>query len=176
MGRLDYQRKWATGFTLNIGCGDNPAGIGNVQLDLDVWRHDNFVWGDAHHLPFKDSSFDTVVLGDMLEHALHPEQVLEEAKRVTRSRIVITVPKEAIPHSTGQHIEEGRRIFCAETPHPKRICKFPESTISHGPAINSFSEEWLKSLIEPLGMAILDWHFVPEHDWMNWLICLKRRK
>jgi 2-polyprenyl-3-methyl-5-hydroxy-6-metoxy-1,4-benzoquinol methylase len=49
---------------------------------------------NASHLPFVDDSFDTIILGEILEHLTHPERVLEQARRVARenARIVITVP------------------------------------------------------------------------------------
>src|SRR5258708_37519722 len=49
---------------------------------------------DASQLPFPDESFDTVVLGEIIEHLTQPERVLREAKRVLRhgGRVIITVP------------------------------------------------------------------------------------
>jgi spore maturation protein CgeB/SAM-dependent methyltransferase len=49
---------------------------------------------DATDLPFPDESFDTVILGEILEHLVHPHRVLEQAKRVLRNegRLVVTVP------------------------------------------------------------------------------------
>src|SRR5262245_52811383 len=50
--------------------------------------------GDAACLQFEDGSFDTVILGEVLEHLTHHEQVLEQAWRVLteKGRIVVTVP------------------------------------------------------------------------------------
>jgi len=49
---------------------------------------------DAVQLPFPDESFDTVVLGEILEHLVHPARVLAQARRVLRpgARLVVTVP------------------------------------------------------------------------------------
>lgn len=41
--------------------------------------------GDAHALPFDDSSFDAVTFGFCLHHIPHPERALAEARRVLRS-------------------------------------------------------------------------------------------
>jgi spore maturation protein CgeB/SAM-dependent methyltransferase len=59
-----------------------------------VRRRVTFRVGDASQLPFEDASFDTVVLGEILEHLTHPARVLAEAKRVLREggRLIITVP------------------------------------------------------------------------------------
>lgn len=47
---------------------------------------------DAKCLQFSDDSFDTVLLFEVLEHVDRPEEVLKEAKRVSRKNILITVP------------------------------------------------------------------------------------
>jgi spore maturation protein CgeB/ubiquinone/menaquinone biosynthesis C-methylase UbiE len=49
---------------------------------------------DAAHLSFPDGSFDTIILGEVLEHLTHPEKILREAKRLLKGegRVIITVP------------------------------------------------------------------------------------
>ena len=49
---------------------------------------------DATSLPFEDGCFDTIILGEILEHLTHPEKVLKEARRVLKDGgiAVITVP------------------------------------------------------------------------------------
>lgn len=48
----------------------------------------------AYNLPFPDQSFDTVVMGEVLEHLGMPLTALEEASRIARQRIVVTVPND----------------------------------------------------------------------------------
>ena len=43
-------------------------------------------------LPFEDSTFDTVIMLDILEHLYAPEKLLEEAARVSKKNIIISVP------------------------------------------------------------------------------------
>ena len=43
-------------------------------------------------LNFRDKSFDTILLFEILEHAKNPEEILAEAKRIARKNILITVP------------------------------------------------------------------------------------
>src|ERR1043166_2084581 len=43
-------------------------------------------------LPFQDRSFDSVVALDVLEHLYDPAQVLREAFRVSRKRVIVSVP------------------------------------------------------------------------------------
>jgi len=70
----------------------------------------NFHLADAHNLPFPNNSFDVAVLGEVLEHVQDPAQVLREAVRVSRKKLVITVPLEyewaldAKPFTTLGHI------------------------------------------------------------------------
>ncbi|GAH77252.1 unnamed protein product, partial [marine sediment metagenome] len=54
----------------------------------------NFICADAHHLPFNDNSFDSVVIGELLEHVTNPVQVLKQATRVSRKKVIFTVPNE----------------------------------------------------------------------------------
>jgi ubiquinone/menaquinone biosynthesis C-methylase UbiE len=43
-------------------------------------------------LPFGDKSFDTVIMSEVLEHLFEPQMLLQEAKRVSRKNVLITVP------------------------------------------------------------------------------------
>lgn len=47
---------------------------------------------DAIDLPYEDGSFDTVVLGEILEHMDNPGLAFAEACRVARERVIVTVP------------------------------------------------------------------------------------
>lgn len=73
-----------------------PPWISSVTVfDCDKWvGMFPLVRGDAHRLPFRDGSFDTVCLGDILEHVADDVQVLREAVRVARVRVVATTPDE----------------------------------------------------------------------------------
>lgn len=45
-------------------------------------------------LPFKDDSFDLVVLSQVLEHLFYPEKVIGEVKRVSKKYILVGLPNE----------------------------------------------------------------------------------
>lgn len=68
--------------------------------DEIVQRRVRFQIADASQLPFADESFDTVVLGEVLEHLTHPTRVLGEAKRVLRDggHLIVTVPLGLNPY------------------------------------------------------------------------------
>ena len=44
---------------------------------------------DGKHLPFKDNSFDIVFIAYVLHHSIEPIELLKEARRVTRDKIII---------------------------------------------------------------------------------------
>jgi SAM-dependent methyltransferase len=50
--------------------------------------------GNAEQLPFEDRRFDRVYCSEVLEHVLHPEQVVAEIARVIKpdGRVVLTIP------------------------------------------------------------------------------------
>ncbi len=93
---------------LDIGCGDGlllsalaKNGVTGFGVDvseegarkcrekgLDV----SVVDITTYALPFKDGSFDTVVMLDVLEHVYAPEELLKEAVRVSKKYVIISVP------------------------------------------------------------------------------------
>lgn len=67
-----------------------------------------FQTADATALPFEDQTFDTVIVGEVLEHLIHPQRVLMEARRVLTAdgRLVVTVPLGL----THDHVDH-KRVF-----------------------------------------------------------------
>lgn len=54
-------------------------------INLDIFEFYNVdVLGDAHRLPFKDNTFDAVILEAVLEHVIDPEVVVSEVFRVLK--------------------------------------------------------------------------------------------
>lgn len=43
-------------------------------------------------LPFNDNSFEVIILSDVLEHLINSEEVLKEARRVSRDLILVSIP------------------------------------------------------------------------------------
>lgn len=60
--------------------------VRNKDIDAEVF---DFASGP---LPYENNSFDTVVMLDILEHLYSPQDLLEEAKRVSKKSIIISVP------------------------------------------------------------------------------------
>ncbi len=174
---------------LNIGVGDNLIGFGEntLQFDMDKYLYDNFVQGDAHQLPFKDNSFDTVVISDVMEHVINPTQVCKEATRVCR-RLILSIFEEWRLGGEGQHIEIGhevqregmrRRNMVKYDDAPNLLERIPEETISHNPHIWQFTDKIIRDLIWSTGWKVVEFCKEPEcvhlgHTWWNWLIVLKK--
>ncbi len=91
---------------LDVGCavGEysfrlNQAGYECVGVDINrhyarraAQRGVEVCVMDAANLGFNDKSFDAVLLIEVLEHVDDPATILDEAKRVSRDTVVITVP------------------------------------------------------------------------------------
>ncbi|MDD2891216.1 MAG: class I SAM-dependent methyltransferase [bacterium] len=89
---------------LDIACGKGQyipyiASLNKVIYGMDFVKEflpsgqRNFICGNVTQLPFKDNSFDTSILFDILEH-IDDEKALFEAVRVAKKRIIATVPME----------------------------------------------------------------------------------
>lgn len=99
---------------LNGAAKEDPAKLGTLYdaVNLDVNDYDpqerislyqipNFVCGSLLNIPFGDSTFGTVVLGEILEHCppASADRIMQEVKRVLRDdgRVVVTVPLDSRP-------------------------------------------------------------------------------
>ena len=105
--RIDAIVNFATGFVLDIGCSDGIASIligrrghkvvgidflpehiqrAKVELaaQLEPCRSVQFAEGNAEKLYFPDDTFDTVILGQIIEHVADDKAVLAEAFRVLK--------------------------------------------------------------------------------------------
>ncbi len=81
-------------------CRLNPRSlVVGLDINLELIKRSGFndaaILGDASCLPFRDASFDTVYMGEIIEHFRHPRKAILEAHRV---------------------LERGRRL-CLTTPH-----------------------------------------------------------
>ena len=98
---------------LDVGCGEGVVlrhldrhltGIVMVGLDIDgsglrVAQSQNAVsllQGSVYALPFESASFDLVICCEVLEHLEAPQAALAELARVTRGRVLLSVPNEPV--------------------------------------------------------------------------------
>lgn len=122
MERIDFIVSHASGLILDVGSDSgyilNQCG-GEVGLDLfrsrikaaKYWYPTlNFVQALAENLPFKEATFDTVILAELLEHVRVPEPVLAQAHMVLKlgGKLVVTVPDEIAgkSHMNPEHLRK----------------------------------------------------------------------
>ena len=119
------------GALCDLGCGTAPLYIKYkdyadevVLVDWDNSFHDNqyldYTCDLSKPLPFKDETFDSIILSDVLEHIPNPAQLLNEIYRCLKSRgvLLLNVPffywiHEA-PHDYFRFTEHMLRIMADE--------------------------------------------------------------
>src|SRR3990167_9608551 len=83
---------------LDIGAGDGKIthllGIKGVDdepeaVRLAVEKGADVKLGDAYRLSYKDEEFDSVFMGDVLEHLEFPRKALQEARRILRKYLYL---------------------------------------------------------------------------------------
>ena len=112
---MEFQRvviKSFPGKSLNAASGGDPADLGSLgSINLDVQSFEpstglrfentkNYVNGSVLNIPFSPCEFDTVILGELLEHCTKERaiQVIKECSRVlVRGGVLgITVPLDGL--------------------------------------------------------------------------------
>ena len=87
------------GLVLDVGCGDGSVTDAlSKEKGVTVWGVDvvnnfrygfSFQVGDGSHLPYRDQSFDAVLLIYVLHHCSDIEEVLKECQRVSKGTIIL---------------------------------------------------------------------------------------
>jgi SAM-dependent methyltransferase len=102
--KMEYLDAWATGETaLDLGCGRGwyasalaERGFRVAAMDavrqVDDERIELTVGPIEPPLPYPDAAFDTVLMFDILEHLDDEAAILGEVARVTRGRLIVSVP------------------------------------------------------------------------------------
>lgn len=143
--RVQWLKDRVEGTSLDVGCSwgylvtrlGGQAGLDINPHLLDIGRllspGVTFTAGDARHLPYEDNSFDTVVIAETLEHLPWWQGVraaLEEARRVARKKVLVTVPEpesgEAVSfkHMWLAGAEEQHMLMGMMQAEPQRIPRF----------------------------------------------------
>lgn len=65
-------------------CNVKGVDISETALEIAKSKNLNVRYADAENLPFKDSSFDVVIVREVLSHLLDPEKALKEIRRVLK--------------------------------------------------------------------------------------------
>lgn len=103
--RIPWVAARARGAVLDIGCADRslatglPLATSYVGMDYPatasgLYRTRPDIFGDAAALPFASSTFDYILLLDVLEHLAEPERALAEIARTLKpgGRVLIFMP------------------------------------------------------------------------------------
>lgn len=146
--KIAYLKKHALPNTvLDVGCGAGwytrfltEQGFHVIPVDLVTRMPDSHAFGFTHAraeaLPFRDKAFDTVIMFDVLEHIPDEMAVLSEAARVTRKRLILSVPSDddAFLYSYG-------------------LCLLHHIDKTH---MREYSPESLRQRLESVGFAVVD--------------------
>lgn len=103
---LDFVRTHAGGdVVLDVGCAGKSAqraiggnaryiGLDYYKTALEWYQSRPDIFGDAHLLPFRDATIDTVLLLDVMEHLARPDDAIAEIRRVLRpkGKLILQVP------------------------------------------------------------------------------------
>lgn len=78
-----------------IGVDFEMTGLRLASKKLVRFRECSLIQGNCYDLPFRDESFDLVLLSDVIEHLEDPEVCLREIARVLRPEgmVIVTTPK-----------------------------------------------------------------------------------
>jgi glycosyltransferase involved in cell wall biosynthesis len=154
-----FQRLESEGTTLIVGAGGDVANFWNLPgcVLTDVAPTDPVtgrlnrihfeMQGDD--LQFPDNSFDSVVLGEVIEHVdlQRGLKMVDEALRVSRSRVVVTVP------------EDGRSIEQQMSDDLRDIGQVHRAEQYHGGAstyhVTRWTEPLLRKMAETLGARVV---------------------
>lgn len=118
---------YCKGKVLDVGGGDFYFQIKN-QIKIDQWitlepsrslkpkqksKKFDFVVGDGCDMKFSDSSFDTVLCIQVLEHVFEPIKMFSEIHRVLKSGgyLILLVPQTGVLHMSPHHFQNFTRYW-----------------------------------------------------------------
>lgn len=186
--RLAFQRNFAFGKVVNLGCGDIPVDFGPdaVHVDIDNFDYPNFVQADLHKLPFADNQFDTSILGDVLEHSPDPVQMMKEAGRVARV-VCATIFEEPYDEDGEDCIKKRgfdsvKEWYDSMPNKPYKHCTeiVDDEKMPHHFHIQHFTDDDIWRIMKMAGLEIIIYHKVIEgihrgKPHYNWLVLAKKK-
>lgn len=205
MHRFEFHNRFAIGDVLDVGSagGDgwiypipvesvcNPPHLKSISfVDCDEWKIKwypgaEFIRCFAENIPKPDKSFDTVVLGDILEHVKDPNIVINEAKRLSKQRIIITVPNEwkwpkdnpdVLAFETREkHLSRGRDLqelgWDSTIRHPSGACidALDDTKFEHIHHVRFYNEDTFSELIDKNGEGMKYYIFNLRYHRLNFV-------
>jgi SAM-dependent methyltransferase len=119
---------------LNLCCGiDVRKGWDNADLQ----KHEGVISCDINHFPypFKDNTYDYVLLKGAYYYAEHPEKVLEEMRRITKHKGIIKIEDIPYYNNKGAVTCLGTKSFFSEATFIDYVSHFnpnPETCNNRG--------------------------------------------
>jgi SAM-dependent methyltransferase len=107
--------------------------IWTCAVDIGPYRRATgpYLIYDGARLPFRDTTFDTTLISLALHHCAEPERVLDEALRVTRSRLIIL---ESVYRNRWEHFWIERLDGC--------LNRYRHQGEMHIPLVFKRPQEW----------------------------------
>lgn len=139
---VDGLRAWVIGERiLDVGAGDGLIAhvIGACGIEIDPVavalardRGVDVIEGNAADLPYRDGSFDTVFMGDVIEHLEDPSSALRQAHRVltTGGALYVTTPPKRTPIRK-YHYREYTSVTLRESVEPIGFSSVGETFTAH---------------------------------------------
>jgi len=178
--RFEFTMRFSQGIVIDVGVADgaqwrypiptdsvtNPPHITNIVVcDCDEWQSPyKFIRCFAENVPLPNLFADTIIYSDILEHVNDPNIVLQEGKRLTKDRILISVPNEwkwpkndpnvKTFHTREYHLSQGKDLsklgYDSTIKHPcgKCIDALDDIQFEHIHHKRFFNEETFTKLIE----------------------------
>jgi len=188
---------------LEVGCGiggiiSSFSGKTTVGLDVDKKlvakakkfarsTQTIFVCTDAERLPFKDETFDLILLLDVIEHMVNPEMTISECFRALRKGGLICINFPPYCSALGGHLIlpylhylprkisyfiVRRFISSIETEQNRFIINYPHIIEQHE-SLNRISTQELKKqmkrysqIIFETATTVLPWFVVKKHSYI----------
>jgi len=91
--------------SLNCGCGGASWIITNklkdVNVDIEKPKKipQNFILCDLHFLPFKEKTFNEILMKDVIEHLENPLKVLKELNRVYKKGFIVIITPNSLEYT-----------------------------------------------------------------------------
>ncbi|MDD2678261.1 MAG: methyltransferase domain-containing protein [Candidatus Nanoarchaeia archaeon] len=96
LGKIDYKKMSC----LDIGGSQNSVkqiikntkilDINNSDIKFDLIKD----FTTKKKLPLKSNSFDLVVISQVLEHTINPDEIFKEAKRIAKKYVLLSLPND----------------------------------------------------------------------------------
>lgn len=98
-GRDSLINHFSFGRIIDIGCAEKRFDVNSIGVDRVRGENVDII-ADAHSLPFKNESFDTIIAGELIEHLVNPQRFLNETKRIldSKGRLILTTPNPTSLH------------------------------------------------------------------------------